>query len=66
MNMNRKQIFITKSAALFHSRPLIVLYSLAEKYPATRPENTYKNITQVPKDPLLAGESMPSIAKTET
>lgn len=52
------------NAARFHSRPFMVLYSLAEKYPAIRPIKTYRNIATVIKAPLEAGDNIPSIAKT--
>lgn len=53
-----------KNAALFHSLPFIVLYSLAEKYPAMRPMNIYKNMAAVVRAPRDAGDNIPIIAKT--
>lgn len=54
-----------RKAAFFHSRPFIVLYNLAEKYPAIRPMKTYKNIATVIRAPLDAGDNIPNIAKTK-
>lgn len=55
-----------KNAALFHSRPFIVLYNLAEKYPAIKPMNMYSRMEAVVSAPLDAGDNIPIIAKTVT
>lgn len=54
-----------KNADFFHSRPFIVLYNRAAKYPAIIPMNTYINIPDVIRAPREDGESIPSIAKTK-
>ena len=65
MYIPTSQTKLTSIAAFFHSLPRIVLYNLAEKYPAISPEKTKRKIAHVPRAPLLAGESIPNIAKTE-
>lgn len=53
-----------KNAPRFHSRPFIVLYRRAEKYPAIKPIITYRNTADVISAPLDAGDNIPSIATT--
>lgn len=55
-----------RKAALFHSRPFMVLYKRAEKYPAIKPMNTYNMIAAVISEPLEDGDNIPNIAITET
>lgn len=54
-----------KNAPRFHSRPFIVLYKRAEKYPAINPMKTYKKIPDVIRAPRDDGDSIPNIATTE-
>lgn len=63
---NNLCIIVTKNAALFHLRPLIVLYNLAETYPAIRPIKTYKKMAAVIRAPREAGDNIPNMAKTRT
>lgn len=55
-----------RNALRFHSRPFIVLYRRAEKYPAIKPMNTYNNIPDVISAPRDAGDNIPNMATTKT